>query len=301
MNRFILTAPLTILFFFLFSLPSCKQKPVEKELWAIVINFLSPDSAYYPVTKNFPFPDSLRFATLEGIFTNQNNKPVISDSSIVFFDNYRENGKRLCCKPDTLEIYVDSISGKKYLFAISDYITVFQSNNTADSNLRTRNPSLSVPFWDIKLNTPYPVEKFKNDYEKLGARYVKIDPRIDEVSRQKWNENDSILVESIQFENSTDRIITAVQRDIQLSQVDSIINYIRNRFPHLKYQEGAQADPEGKPLKMIRMNFHGILISITQVNATVYSFVATDYYETIKLILSNPESGYIFRDDLKIY
>ena len=301
MNRLILTGPLAILFSFAFFFVSCTQKPVDKELWAIVINFLSPDSAYYPVAKNFPFPDSLRFASLEGIFTNQNNKPVISDSSIVFFDNYRANGKRLCCRPDTLEIYVDSIKGKKYLFAISDYITVFQSNNTVDTNLRTRNPSLSIPFWDIRLNTPYSVEKFKNDYEKLGARYVKIDPRIDEVSRQKWNDNDSILVESIQFENSTDRIITAVQRDIEQSRVDSIINYVRNRFPNVKYQEGAQADPEGKPLKMIRMNFHGILISITQVNATAYSFVATDYYETIKLILNNPETGYIFRDDLKIY
>ena len=300
MNRSKLTGSL-ITVFLIFLFVTCKQRPVEKELWAVVINFLSPDTAYYPANQKFPFPDSLRFATLEGIFTNQNKAPEISDSTIIFYDNYWVYGKKMCCERDTLDIYIDSIKGKKYLFVIGEYITVFQSNNTLDTNLRTRDSLLSIPFWGIKLNHPYPAEKFTNDYEKLGARFVKIDPRIDEVSRQKWNDNDSILVETIQFRNSTDRIVTTVSKDLDQNQVDSTINYLRNKFPGLTYREAIQNDRDGKPLKIIRINFKGISISINQVNATRYSFVATDYYETIKLIFNQAETGYTFRDDLKIY
>ncbi len=267
----------------------------------MVINFFSPDTTNYPETKKFPFPDSLRFVSLTDYFTNQNKTPIISDSTIIFYDNYRANGEKLCCKQDTLEVYIDSIKGKKYLFVIGDYITVLQSNNNADTNLRTRKNSISIPLWDIKLNTPYPPEKFKNEYEKLGATHVKLAERFDEVNKQKWNDNDSISVETIQFNNSTDRIITALYKDMNKTEVNSLIDHVRNEFPNLKYQEVIQKNIEGNPMKIIRMLFQGVSISFTQVNETEYTFMITDYYETIKLILNNAGTGYIFRDDIKFY
>ncbi len=286
-------------FFFVFI--SCKQGNEKKELWAAVIDFFSPDIAYYPNMEKFPFPDSLRFEPLEVFFTNQDKTPTITDSTIIFFDSYRENGQKICCKKDTLELFIDSIKGKKYLFAIGKYISVFQSDNNVDTNLRTRKTPGSIPLWGIQLNVPYPVAKFKGVYEKLGARFVEIDPRNDEISRQKWNENDSILVETIQFNNSTDRIITAVQKDMQENEMNSIIDQLKNKFPTLTYEEAIQKDSEGKPLKIVRMYYEGISISFKQTGENEYSFMITDHYETLKLIINNAGVGYIFTDDIKIY
>lgn len=280
---------------------SCKQNSVEKERWAVVIDFFSPDTTYYRPTKKFPFPDSLRFAQLTSIFSNHGKLPIINDSNIIFYDNFRENGQDSCCIQDTLEIFIDSIRGKKYLFAIGEYITVFQSNSNSDTSLRTRNPSVSVPLWDIKLNTPYPPEKFKNEYEKLGARSVKLSERFDEVSKQKWNENDSISVETIQFANSADRMITALSKDMNEAEVDSLIDHLKNKFPDLRYQEAIQVDSDGTPLKIIKLSFQGVSISFTQFSATEYTFMITDYYETIKRIINNAGTSYVFRDDVRIY
>ncbi|HET6766604.1 MAG TPA: hypothetical protein VFH08_04370 [Chitinophagaceae bacterium] len=280
---------------------SCKQSITEKERWAIVINFFSPDTTYYPPTTKFPFPDSLRFASLTSIFSNHGKLPIINDSKIIFYDNYRENGQDTCCIQDSLEVYIDSIRGKKYLFAIGDYITVFQSNNNSDTNLRTRKTPVAVPLWDIKLNTPYPPEKFKNEYEKLGARSVKLSERFDEVSKQKWNENDSISVETIQFANSADRMITALSKDINETEVNSLIENLKNKYPDLIYKEAIQIDSDGKPFKIIRLLLQGVSISFTQFSATEYTFMITDYYETIKLIINNAGISYIFRDDVRIY
>jgi hypothetical protein len=281
---------------------SCKEKDeVKKESWAVVIDFFSPDPSYYPAIRKFPFPDSLRFEPLETFFTNQNKKPTISDSSIIFYDSYNANGMKLCCIKDTLELYIDSIQGRKYLFAIGEYISVFQSNNNADTNLRVRKMPDSIPLWGIQLNVPYPVEKFKNEYEKLGARHVKLDTRFDEVSKQAWNDNDSIYVETIQFNNSTDRVITALYKDIKENEVRSIIDQMKNRFPAIKLEEGSQTGNDGKTLKLIRMYYQGVSVSFTQNTETEYSFMITDYYETLKLIIRNAEAGYIFREDVKIY
>ena len=301
MNRLIFTGTVTILFFFVSYFISCKQDPEKKELWAVVINFFSPDTANYPATKKFPFPDSLKFAPLGGYFINKNIPPIISDSNIIFQNNYRVNGQTFCCKKDTLEVYIDTLKGKKYLFAIGEYVAVFQSNSTSDTNLRTRVSPPSIPLWNIKLNTPYSSEKFKDEYEKLGAKLVKLDERFDEVSKQRWNDNDSIFVETIQFRNSGDRIITAISKDMNDKEVESTINYLRNKFPYLTYEEAIQPGSDGMPLRVIRINFQGVSISITQVTTDEYSFEATDYYGTIKLILHNAGSGYIFRDDIKIY
>ena len=286
-------------FFFVFA--SCKQSQEKKELWAPVIEFLSPDTTYYPDTKKFPFPDSLRFVSLESFFTNQDKKPILSDSTIIFFDNYSVNGQKLCCKKDTLQVFIDTIKGKKYLFVIGEYLSLLQSDNNIDTNLRRRKTPGSIPLWGIQLNVPYPIEKFKDEYEKLGTKYVEIDPRNDEVSRQKWKENDSILVETIQFNNSTDRIITAIQKDMTEKEMDSIIEQLKNNFPTITYEEAIQKNDDGKPFKVIRMNFQGISISFKQNGENVYSFSITDYYETLNLILNNAGIGYVFRDDVKFY
>jgi len=289
----------TMCFFFVFT--SCKQSQEKKELWAPVIDFFSPDMSFYPDIKKFPFPDSLRFVSLESFFSNQDKKPILTDSIIIFFDNYRENGQKICCKKDTLEIFIDSIKGKKYLFVIGEYITVLQSNNNVDTNLRRRKTPALIPLWGIQLNVPYPAAKFKDEYEKLGAKYVEIDPRNDEVSRQKWSENDSILVETIQFNNSTDRIITTVQKDVSENEMNEIIEQLKNKYPGIKYEEAMQKDSEGKLMRIIRVLWQGVSISFTQINATKYSFLMTDYYETLKLIIANAEVGYVFRDDVKFY
>ena len=286
-------------FFFLFI--SCKQSQEKKELWAPIIDFFSPDMSFYPDIKKFPFPDSLRFVSLESFFSNQDKKPILTDSIIIFFDNYRENGQKICCKKDTLEIFIDSIKGKKYLFVIGEYITVLQSNNSVDTNLRRRKIPALIPLWGIQLNVPYPAAKFKDEYEKLGAKYVEIDPRNDEVSRQKWSENDSILVETIQFNNSTDRIITAVQKDMNEKEMSSLIDQLKNKFPTIKYEEAIQKNEDGKPIKVIGMNFQGISISFKQTVGNIYSFTITDYYETSKLIINNAGVGYLFRDDVKFF
>ena len=288
-----------ICFFFVFV--SCKQSEEKKELWAPIIDFFSPDLTYYPGIKKFPFPDSLRFVSLESFFSNQDKKPILSDSTIIFFDNYRVNGQKLCCKKDTLELFIDSIKGKKYLFVIGEYISVLQSHNNPDTNLRVRKNLGSIPLWGIQLNVPYPVTKFKGQYEKLGAKFVEIDPRSDEVSRQKWNENDSILVETIQFNNSTDRYITSVHKDMNENEMNSIIEQLKNKFPTITYEEAIQKSSDGKPLKVIRMYFQGISISFNQNEENVYSFMITDYYETLKLIINNAGVGYVFTDDIKIY
>ena len=286
---------------FLILIISCKESVTETERWAVVINFFSPDTTYYPPTKKFPFPDSLRFARLTSIFSNHGKPPIITDSNIIFYDNYRENGQDTCCIQDTLEVFVDNIRGKKYLFAIGEYITVFQSNISSDTNLRTRTAPVSVPLWDIKLNTPYPPGKFKNEYEKLGARSVKLNERFDEVSKQKWNENDSISVETIQFANSADRMITALSKDMNETEVIYLIDQLKNNYPNLTYQEAIQVDSDGEPLKIIKLLFQGVSVSFTQFSSTEYTFMITDYYETIKQIIYNAETSYIFRDDVRIY
>ncbi len=286
---------------FFFVLISCKQSQEKKELWAPVIDFFTPDIAFYPEMKKFPFPDSLRFESLEVFFTNQDKAPIITDSTIIFFDSYRANGQKVCCKKDTLELFIDSISGKKYLFAIGKYISVFQSDNNTYPNLRKRKTPGSIPLWGIQLNVPYAVAKFKGVYEKLGAKFVEIDPRNDEISRQKWNENVSILVETIQFNNSTDRIITTVHKDMDENEMNSIIEQLKNKFPTITYEEAIQRDNDGKPFKVIRMFFQGISISFKQNGENEYSFMITDHYETLKLIINNAGVGYIFTDDIKIY
>ena len=286
-------------FFFVFT--SCKQSQEKKELWAPIIDFFSPDITYYPETKKFPFPDSLRFVSLESFFSNQDKKPILTDSAIIFFDNYRINGQKFCCKKDTLEFFIDRIKGKKYMFVIGKYISVLQCNTNVDTNLqRRKNPAL-ISLWDTRLNASYPVTKFKDEYEKLGAKFVEIDPRNDEVSRQKWSENDSILVETIQFNNSTDRIITAVHKDMNENEMNVMIGELKNKFPTITYEEAIQKNEDGKPIKVIRMNFQGISISFDQNGENEYSFMITDYYETLKLIINNAGIGYTFRDDIKFF
>jgi len=286
---------------FIFVFISCKQSQEKKELWAPIIDFFSPDSTYYPNIKRFPFPDTLRFVSLESFFSNQDKKPILTDSTIIFFDNYRVNGQKNCCKKDTLEFFIDSIKGKKYLFVIGEYLSALQSESNADTNLRIRKTPDSISLWGIQLNVPYPIAKFKGEYEKLGAKFVEIDPRNDEISRQKWNENDSILVETIQFNNSSDKIITAVQKEMTENEMNSLIEQLKNKFPTIKYEEANQRDNDGKPLKVIRMSFQGISISFKQNEENEYSFMITDYYETLKLIITNAGVGYIYTDDVKIY
>jgi hypothetical protein len=280
---------------------SCKEKIKEKkESWAPVIDFFSPDTSFYPVVKQFPFPDSIEFAPLEILFTNQNKAPIIKDSMIIYFESYKVNGQKLCCKEDTLEVFTDTINGKKYLFAIGEYIAVFVSDTNSYIKLLPRKDP-PVTLWGIQLNVSYPAEKFKEEYEKLGAKFVKIDPRIDEVYKRKWNDNDSILVESIQFRNSNDRVITQVYKDINKYEADSIVNYFKVNFPHVKYEEASKPGKNGIQLKMIKMNLNGKVILVTQTSADQYSFTITDYYETLRLIIRNAENGYQFRDDILIY
>ena len=302
MNRIKLARVYTIIFFAVYFFLSCKENPgTKKELWAVVINFFSPDPDYYPDMNKFPFPDSLRFALPDSFFVNQGKQPIINDSAIIFYNTYWENGKKLCCKKDTLEVYTDSINGKKYLFAIGEYIAIFQSDSNVFSRLRPRKNTVSVPLWGIQLNTPYPPGKFKNEYEKLGARLVQLDERFDEVSRQKWNENDSIGVETIQFNNSNDVIITALSKDMNEAEVNFLIADVKSKFPNLIYQEAMQRDSDGKLMKVIRISFQGIAMSFTQFSSTEYSFMMTDHYETARLIINNAGRGYVFRDDVKIY
>jgi hypothetical protein len=281
---------------------SCKE-PLgnKKALWAVVIDFFSPDPSYYPGMKKFPFPDSLQFAPLDSFFANQGKLPIINDSAIIFYNTYRVNGEKLCCKKDTLEVFTDSINGKKYLFAIGEYIAIFQSDSNVITRLRPRKNTISVPLWGIKLNTPYPPEKFKGEYEKLGARLVKINERFDEVSKQKWNENDSIAVETIQFNNSADRMITSLSKDMNEAEVTALVDDVKSKFPNLIYQEAMQKDSDGKLLKVIRILFQGVSMSFTQINATEYTFMITDYYETLKIIIKNAGIAYVFIDDVKIY
>ena len=233
-------------FFFVFI--SCKQSQEKKELWAPIIDFFSPDSTYYPNIKRFPFPDTFRFVSLESFFSNQDKKPILTDSTIIFFDNYRVNGQKFCCKKDTLEFFIESIKGKKYMFVIGEYISVLQSHKNPDTNVRIRKTPDSISLWGIQLNAPYPIAKFKGEYEKLGTKFVEIDPRSDEVSRQKWNENDSILVETIQFNNSTDRFITAVHKDMSEKEMDSKIEELKNKFPTIAYEEAIQ---KGRQMKHV--------------------------------------------------
>ena len=302
MNRITLKRICTISIFTVYLFLSCKENPGnKKELWAVVINFFSPDPGYYPGVKKFPFPDSLQFAPLDNFFANQGKLPIINDSAIIFHNTYWENGKKVCCKKDTLEVFMDSINGKKYLFAIGEYIAIFQSDSNVFTRIRPRKNTVSVPLWGIKLNTPYPPGKFKNEYEKLGARLVKINERFDEVSRQKWNENDSIGVETIQFNNSNDIMITAMSKDMNEAEVNLLIADVKSKFPNLTYKEAVQRDSDGKLLKVIRILFQGVSMSFTQISVTEYSFMMTDYYETVKLIIDNAGTSYLFGDDVKVY
>ena len=288
-------------FFIVYIFISCKVTPGNKnESWAVVINFFSPDQSYYPPMKRFPFPDLLKFAPIDSFFVNQGRLPIINDSAIIFYNTYRENNEKACCKKDTLEVYTDSINGKKYLFAIGEYIALFQSDSRVFTRLRPRK-KIALQLWGIKLNTPYPPEKFKNEYEKLGARLVKLDERFDEVNKQKWRENDSIAVETIEFDNSEDRVITSVIKDMNEAEANFLIDNVKNKFPNLKYKEVMQKDSDGKLLKVIRILFQGVSMSFAQISATEYSFILIDYYETLKLIIANAETGYLFRDDVKIY
>ena len=129
---------------------------------------------------------------------------------------------------------------------------------------------------------------------------MKLGESINEVYRQKWVENDSILVETIQFDKSTDRIITTIYKDMSDDEANAAITHIRNKFPGMSYQEAIQTD-DGKPLKIIRMELDGVSISFTQTDARQYSFMINDYYETIRLIIKNAGTNYTFRDDVKIY
>jgi hypothetical protein len=301
MNTTILARVCTMIFLIVSLFLSCKENPGnKKESWAVVINFFSPDLSYYPGMKKFPFPDSLQFAPLNSFFINRGRLPVINDSIIIFDDTYSLNGEKVCCKKDTLEVFTESINGKKYLFAIGEYITLFQSDTSVFTRLIPRKTT-APQLWGIKLNTPYPPEKFKNEYEKLGAKLVKLDERFDEVNKQKWRENDSIAVETIEFNDSEDRMITSVIKDMNEAEVNFLIYDVKNKFPNLKYKEAMQKDSDGKLLTVIRILFDGVSMSFTQTSATEYSFMMTDYYETLKLIVANAKTGYFFRDDVKIY
>lgn len=288
------------LLFSITGLISCDPPVQKKESMAVVINFFSPDPSYYPVLKKFPFPDSFEFAPLDIFFTNQNKAPVISDSTIVFYDYYRSNGQKLCCKEDTLLLFTDTIKNKKYFFAIGEYVAVFVSDTNSANNLRPRKDQ-PVSLWGIELNEPLPPEKFSEEHEKLGAEFVKLDPRIDQVYRQKWNDNDSILVETIQFRNSDQRIITQVYKDMNKLEADSTINYFRKTFPQIAYKEVINPAENGQQFKSVRMSSNGIVISVEQTAPELYSFTMTDYYETIRLIIRNADTGYIFRDDVLIH
>lgn len=288
-------------FFFLVLYASCKQPALKKEQWAVVVNFFSPDTSYYPGVKKFPFPDAYQFAPLDSFFTNADKTPIITDSTIIFFENYRVNGQKVCCKQDTLEVFIDTIKGKKYLFAIGEYVAVFISDTNSTAGLRPRKSQSPILMWNVELNTPYPPGRFKVEYEKLGAKFVKLDERIDEVYRQKWGDGDSVFVETIQFNNSPDRIVTQVYKDMNEEEVDSTINYFRTRFPRMAYREVTQPQENGEQLRVIRMSLDGLVISVAQTSSTQYSFTVTDYLETIRLIIKNAESGYLFRDDVYVY
>ena len=301
MRKTVLILQFALILFYVLYLSSCEEDPVPKkrEMWAVVIDFLSPDSSYYQPMKNFPFPESLQYSLPDTLFVNQNRLPVISDSNIIYFKKYEVNGENVCCRTDTLEVYSDTILGKKYVFAIGEYIALFESD-TLLSGLRPRKDLISIPLWGIKLNTPYPPDKFLNKYEKLGADHVNLREELDEVSRQTWAENDSILVETIQFNNSNDRIITSLYKEMNEENVNTMIGYVKNNFSSAKYKETMQKDVEGKPMKIMRLLIDGLSITFTQTGNTEYSLLVTDYYETLKLILGN-RHGYVFRDDVRIY
>ena len=85
------------------------------------------------------------------------------------------------------------------------------------------------------------------------------------------------------------------------TEVNSLIDHLKNKFPDLTYKEAIQRNSEGQLFKVIRISFQGVSISFTQFSATEYTFMITDYYETLKLILNNAETSYVFRDDVRIY
>jgi len=108
------------------------------------------------------------------------------------------------------------------------------------------------------------------------------------------------LVETIQFNDSRDLVVTSVYKEMKRDEVDSLVHYIKNNFPSVKYEEIKEKDLEGKELKFIRMYIDGVVLNFTQNSDTGYSFQVTDYYETLKLILKNRQR-YVFRDDVSIY
>lgn len=291
---------MVILSFFLF-LCSCKEekKIAKKEEWAVVINFLSPDTSYYPALKHFPFPEELFFASPDSLFVNHGKLPTISDTNIIFYHKYEVNGENVCCRKDSLQVFSDTIRGKKYVFGVGEYITVFQVDTILQS-LKPRKNVPAIPIWGIKLNHPYPPDKFLIEYEKLGADFVKLSEEFDEVTRQKWAEKDSLLLETIQFNNSSDRIITSVYKDMNEEEANTIIGYIVNNFPSVKDKETMQKNSEGTPMKIRRLIIDGFTITFTQTSETDYSFQATDYYETLKLILDK-QQRYVFRDDIRVH
>ena len=121
------------------------------------------------------------------------------------------------------------------------------------------------------------------------------------ILQAKWGDGDSVFVETIQFNNSTDRIVTQVYKDMNEQEVDSTINYFRTRFPQIAYREVTQPQENGEQLRVIRMSLNGMVISIAQTSSSQYSITVTDYYETIRLIIRNAGIGYIFRDDVYVY
>ena len=139
-----------------------------------------------------------------------------------------------------------------------------------------------------------------NKYEKLGANHVKLREELDEVSRQTWANNDSILVETIQFDDSNERIITSVYKDMNEDEVNSLVNYLNNNFPSAKQKGTTQKDAKGNPMKIKQIFVNGYSITITETGNKKFSFQATDYYETLRLILSK-QQHYTFRDDVRVY
>ena len=85
------------------------------------------------------------------------------------------------------------------------------------------------------------------------------------------------------------------------NEMNSIIEQLKNKFQTIRYEEAIQRDNNGNLFKIIRMSFQGISVSFKQNGKNEYSFMITDYYETLKLIINNAGVGYIFTDEVKIY
>ena len=219
------------------------------------------------------------------------------------------NNVEVCCNYDTTSIFSEVINNKSYLFIphyfkgkewynTTSYNTIFEIGNVhLPYNKQRKN--IDLPMWGLRIGD------YINKNEIDSSIQIRSDDEGGNIRTQFLKSDKSILLSTLEFENSNKLLITHIEKtDLSETEFNDFINFIKSKFKFLNIEEETEIGSFTHTTYSI--NYYGlnIIFNFSDVNLTYsniknYTFKISDNYITSKRIIENEGKKFIYNEGNK--